>query len=234
MSYRGSLVHFLLQWSFILMQIVEGRLGSILDNVVVAPHMIRYCMIVRNDLCPQFFPTHSLCISRKITDSDVDDVWLQYLLELNKKMRFVKANQNKPIRALQDIGPELEKLRLKVMMAFLHPSINNSVWFCCLLKRVPRSLGCVHNTRLFRKQNDYTSNTQHQHTNSAAVCVFEIQGFISFRNWKTSRGSNWNSPNLHQYYAMVLLQPLWSLPQRLGEAPGTLFCAAFTSILVTC
>ncbi|GAB5589033.1 Vacuolar protein sorting-associated protein 52 [Umbelopsis nana] len=71
-------------------KIVEGRLGSILDNVVVAPHMIR-----------------------KITESDVDDVWLQYLLELNKKMRFVKANQNKPIRALQDIGPELEKLRLK-------------------------------------------------------------------------------------------------------------------------
>jgi hypothetical protein len=47
----------------------------------------------------------------------VDDVWLQYLLELNKKMRFVKANQNKPIRALQDIGPELEKLRLKVQNA---------------------------------------------------------------------------------------------------------------------
>lgn len=47
----------------------------------------------------------------------MDDVWLQYLLELNKKMRFVKANQNKPIRALQDIGPELEKLRLKVQNA---------------------------------------------------------------------------------------------------------------------
>jgi hypothetical protein len=67
---------------------------------------------------PATFSTHSVCISRKITESDVDDVWLQYLLELNKKMRFVKANQNKPIRALQDIGPELEKLRLKVMMAF--------------------------------------------------------------------------------------------------------------------
>jgi hypothetical protein len=47
----------------------------------------------------------------------VDEVWLQYLLELNKRMRFVKANQNKPIRALQGIGPELEKLRLKVGIA---------------------------------------------------------------------------------------------------------------------
>ncbi|KAG2187646.1 hypothetical protein INT44_005336 [Umbelopsis vinacea] len=71
-------------------KVVEGRLGHILDNVVVAPHMIR-----------------------KIVESDVDEVWLQYLLELNKRMRFVKSNQNKPIRALQGIGPELEKLRLK-------------------------------------------------------------------------------------------------------------------------
>lgn len=30
-------------------------------------------------------------------------------------MQFVKANQSKPIRALQDIGPELEKLRLKAI-----------------------------------------------------------------------------------------------------------------------
>ena len=28
-------------------------------------------------------------------------------------MRFVKANQNKPIKALRNVGPELEKLRLK-------------------------------------------------------------------------------------------------------------------------
>ncbi|KAJ2959317.1 hypothetical protein NQZ79_g5266 [Umbelopsis isabellina] len=73
-------------------KLVEGRLGNILDNLVVAPHVIK-----------------------KITESDVDDVWLQYLLELNKKMQFVKANQSKPIRALQDIGPELEKLRLKAI-----------------------------------------------------------------------------------------------------------------------
>lgn len=43
----------------------------------------------------------------------MDEVWLQYLLGVNQQMRFVKANQNKPIKALRNVGPELEKLRLK-------------------------------------------------------------------------------------------------------------------------
>lgn len=50
---------------------------------------------------------------RKITEGDVDEVWLQYLLGINKQMRFVKSNQNKPIKAFRNMGPELEKLRLK-------------------------------------------------------------------------------------------------------------------------
>ncbi|KAI8388434.1 Sac2 family-domain-containing protein [Radiomyces spectabilis] len=69
---------------------VEARLGKSLRAMVIPPFVIK-----------------------KITESDVDEVWLQYLLGINKQMRFVKANQNRPIKALRNVGPELEKLRLK-------------------------------------------------------------------------------------------------------------------------
>lgn len=52
-------------------------------------------------------------IRRKITEGQIDEIWLQYLLSVNRQMRFAKANQNKPIKALRNVGPELEKLRLK-------------------------------------------------------------------------------------------------------------------------
>lgn len=51
--------------------------------------------------------------SRKITEEEVDETWLEYLTTINKQMRFIKANQHRPIKALQNVGPELEKLRLK-------------------------------------------------------------------------------------------------------------------------
>ncbi|ORZ14245.1 Sac2 family-domain-containing protein [Absidia repens] len=69
---------------------VETRLGKVLQGMVIPPYVIK-----------------------KITESDVDEVWLQYLLGINKQMRFVKTNQNKPVKALRNVGPELEKLRLK-------------------------------------------------------------------------------------------------------------------------
>ncbi|KAG0172911.1 hypothetical protein DFQ30_009374 [Apophysomyces sp. BC1015] len=69
---------------------VEGKLGKTLQGMVIPPYVIR-----------------------KITEGEVDEVWLQYLLGINKQMRFVKANQSRPIKALRNVGPELEKLRLK-------------------------------------------------------------------------------------------------------------------------
>ncbi|KAI7852962.1 Sac2 family-domain-containing protein [Circinella umbellata] len=69
---------------------VETKLGKALQGMVIPPYSIK-----------------------KITEGDVDEVWLQYLLAINRQMRFVKANQNKPIKALRNVGPELEKLRLK-------------------------------------------------------------------------------------------------------------------------
>ncbi|KAI9497981.1 Sac2 family-domain-containing protein [Zychaea mexicana] len=69
---------------------VETKLSKALQGMVIPPYSIK-----------------------KITEGEVDEVWLQYLLAINQQMRFVKANQNKPIKALRNVGPELEKLRLK-------------------------------------------------------------------------------------------------------------------------
>lgn len=55
-------------------------------------------------------------LPRKITEDEVDESWLAYLTELNKKMTYVKNNQTKNIKAIKDVGPELEKLRLKANM----------------------------------------------------------------------------------------------------------------------
>ncbi|KAL0095828.1 Sac2 family-domain-containing protein [Phycomyces blakesleeanus] len=69
---------------------VETRLGRALKGMVIPPYVIK-----------------------KITEGEIDEMWLSYLLGINKQMRFVKANQHRPIKALRDVGPELEKLRLK-------------------------------------------------------------------------------------------------------------------------
>ncbi|CAG8727501.1 11008_t:CDS:10, partial [Acaulospora morrowiae] len=69
---------------------VENNLNDVLEGVVIPPPMIK-----------------------KITEDEVDEAWLAYLTELNKKMTYVKQNQNKNIKAIKDVGPELEKLRLK-------------------------------------------------------------------------------------------------------------------------
>ncbi|KAG2196701.1 hypothetical protein INT47_009611 [Mucor saturninus] len=69
---------------------IESRLGKALQGMVIPPYVIK-----------------------KITEGDVDEMWLEYLLTINKQMRFVKANQHRPIKALRNVGPELEKLRLK-------------------------------------------------------------------------------------------------------------------------
>ncbi|KAI8996877.1 Sac2 family-domain-containing protein [Pilobolus umbonatus] len=71
-------------------KVVETRLGKALQGMVIPPYMIK-----------------------KIMEGEVDEVWLQYLQAIHKQMRFVKANQNRPIKALKNVGPELEKLRLK-------------------------------------------------------------------------------------------------------------------------
>ncbi|KAI8968291.1 Sac2 family-domain-containing protein [Mycotypha africana] len=69
---------------------VETKLGKVLHGMVIPPYVIK-----------------------KITEEDIDDVWLEYLVTINHQMQFVKTNQHRPIKALRNVGPELEKLRLK-------------------------------------------------------------------------------------------------------------------------
>ncbi|CAB5203064.1 unnamed protein product [Rhizophagus irregularis] len=69
---------------------VEQQLNTVLEGTVIPPPMIK-----------------------KITEGEVDEIWLAYLTELNKKMTYVKRNQKMNVKAIKDVGPELEKLRLK-------------------------------------------------------------------------------------------------------------------------
>ncbi|ORX50460.1 Vps52-domain-containing protein [Hesseltinella vesiculosa] len=71
-------------------KVVESRLTRVLQGMVIPPYVIK-----------------------KISEDEVDEVWMQYVLGINKQMRFVKANQQKPIKALRNVGPEMERLRLK-------------------------------------------------------------------------------------------------------------------------
>ncbi|KAJ3078102.1 Vacuolar protein sorting-associated protein 52, partial [Quaeritorhiza haematococci] len=70
----------------------QQALNVVLDGLVISPDLIK-----------------------KICEGEVNDFFLQHLSDLNKKMTWVKnqTQQGKHIRALKDVGPELERLRLK-------------------------------------------------------------------------------------------------------------------------
>jgi hypothetical protein len=59
------------------------------------------------------YKPHSLKICRKICQGEVNEFYLSHLTELNKKMAYVKTHQSKNVKAFKDLGPELERLRLK-------------------------------------------------------------------------------------------------------------------------
>jgi hypothetical protein len=71
---------------------VENHLNDLLEGILVTPQLIR-----------------------KIYDGEVDDTWLAALAELNSKMYHTKARHGRHIRALKEVGPELERLRIKVI-----------------------------------------------------------------------------------------------------------------------
>ncbi|GJJ69334.1 vacuolar protein sorting-associated protein 52 [Entomortierella parvispora] len=71
---------------------VENHLNDLLEGILVTPQLIR-----------------------KIYDGEVDDTWLAALAELNSKMYHAKARQGRHIRALKEVGPELERLRIKAV-----------------------------------------------------------------------------------------------------------------------
>ncbi|KAI8822052.1 Sac2 family-domain-containing protein [Fimicolochytrium jonesii] len=69
---------------------MQTILNSVLDGVLVSPDLIR-----------------------KISEGEVNEFFLQHLADLNKKMAYVKSQQGQHIRAFKDVGPELERLRLR-------------------------------------------------------------------------------------------------------------------------
>ncbi|KAG0236608.1 Vacuolar protein sorting-associated protein 52 [Mortierella sp. GBA43] len=71
---------------------VENHLNELLEGILVTPQLIR-----------------------KIYDGEVDETWLGALAELNSKMYHAKAKQGRHIRALKEVGPELERLRIKTV-----------------------------------------------------------------------------------------------------------------------
>jgi hypothetical protein len=49
-----------------------------------------------------------------LTQGDVNEAYLEYLNEFNRRMLFVESNKQKDIRAILDIEPKLNKLHAKV------------------------------------------------------------------------------------------------------------------------
>ncbi|KAF8979577.1 Vacuolar protein sorting-associated protein 52 [Entomortierella lignicola] len=72
---------------------VESYLNDLLEGIMITPQLIR-----------------------KIYDGEVDETWLAALAELNSKMYNAKARQGRHIRALKEVGPELERLRIKASL----------------------------------------------------------------------------------------------------------------------
>ncbi|KAG0006435.1 Histone acetyltransferase kat2b, partial [Entomortierella chlamydospora] len=72
---------------------VENHLNDLLEGILITPQLIR-----------------------KIYDGEVDETWLAALAELNSKMYNAKARQGRHIRALKEVGPELERLRIKASL----------------------------------------------------------------------------------------------------------------------
>ncbi|KAG0016183.1 Vacuolar protein sorting-associated protein 52 [Podila clonocystis] len=71
---------------------IENQLNCLLEDVVVTPQLIR-----------------------KIYDGEVDDTWLAATADLNSRMHHAKSRQGRHIRALKEVGPELERLRIKAV-----------------------------------------------------------------------------------------------------------------------
>eukprot|EP00965_Chrysotila_dentata_P116455 3849494-Pleurochrysis_carterae.AAC.1 len=68
----------------------ESQLSSFIQQIVVPPELIT-----------------------NICEAEVNEAYLEYVLELNKKVAFAKKDSTAMTSACADIAPELEKLRIK-------------------------------------------------------------------------------------------------------------------------
>ncbi|KAI8927959.1 Sac2 family-domain-containing protein [Entophlyctis helioformis] len=99
----------------------QEHLGSINDEISVLQEQSRSMTIrLRNRHATQmslFELLEGTVVSpdliRKIFEGEINEFFLQHLADLNKKMAYVKSRQEKKIRGFKDVGPELERLRMK-------------------------------------------------------------------------------------------------------------------------
>lgn len=140
---------------------VENHLNDLLEGILVTPQLIR-----------------------KIYDGEVDDNWLAALSELNSKMYHAKARQGRHIRALKEVGPELERLRIKVLYRGwtfsqyqAHLKLIRLYSSCCL--------DGGKNSRVFACKDKVVQDTQYQRPDHATFCAAKVQGAESIRNGET-------------------------------------------------
>ncbi|KAI9253595.1 hypothetical protein BY458DRAFT_521646 [Sporodiniella umbellata] len=131
---------------------LEGRLGKALQGMVLPPYTIK-----------------------KITEEEVDEVWLEYITTINKQMRFIKANQHRPIKSLQNVGPELEKLRLKAASTIRDFFLSRIQLLC-----VPNANIQIMQQSVFLKYKELNSFVMERHHDAAS----EIrQTYINALKW---------------------------------------------------
>jgi hypothetical protein len=107
---------------------------------------------------------------RKICEGEVNEFFLQHLMELNKKMTYVKSQKGSHIRALKDVGPEMERLRLKV-------SILLGQGRACISKQ---RIVTVHgkNPRIPSTQNRIIESAKYKYLHHSAKHSVEIQRLV--------------------------------------------------------
>ncbi len=86
---------------------VQSQLGSLIDGLILPPTLIKY----KNRLRKPWK-------IRTIFDGEINDDFVAAIAELNRKMSYWRSHQSKPIKALKDVGPEIERLRLRVRILY--------------------------------------------------------------------------------------------------------------------
>ncbi|KAJ8328797.1 Vacuolar protein sorting-associated protein 52 [Batrachochytrium dendrobatidis] len=101
----------------------QMHLGQINDEISVMQEQSRSMTIrLRNRVSTQsslFEMLEGTVVSpdliKKICEGEVNEFFLQHLIDLDKKMTYVKSRQEKKIRSFKDVAPELERLRQRAV-----------------------------------------------------------------------------------------------------------------------
>ncbi|KAF9343251.1 Vacuolar protein sorting-associated protein 52, partial [Mortierella sp. AD094] len=126
---------------------VENHLNNLLEGILITPQLIR-----------------------KIYDGEVDETWLAALAELNSKMYNAKARQGRHIRALKEVGPELERLRIKASLLDQHTVENIREFLLAKIKsfRIPNTNVQIMQHSVLLKYKELNQFVMERHSEVAA------------------------------------------------------------------